>query len=313
MTVRIPLVLLALLTLVCGGLLFVGRHHVFGAATSHPGRSEPAVPTSSRTPLEPPQRPPSPTATSFRVATFNVLGASHTRPDSRHRGWASGSVRARTAVRVLLNNGVDVAGLQEFEPSQFHIFREQTRDGWDAFPGLKYGARALANSIVWRRDTWQFVRAELFGFPYFHGRQRLAPLIVLRNVASARDVVFMNVHNPATTGHRGDNKVWRTRAVHIEGRHAARMMAAGYPVVVTGDFNEVAPAFCALTANYGLAAASGGKRTPRVCAPSPIAGVDWIFGSPEVRFHAYARTQTPLVRRTSDHPIVVATARIAGG
>jgi hypothetical protein len=39
--------------------------------------------------------------------------------------------------------------------------------------------------------------------------------------------------------------------------------------------------------------------------------VDWIFGSPELTFSDYVSDQDAFVRRTTDHPIVVASARMA--
>jgi len=255
--------------------------------------------------------PVSPATTRFRVASFNALGASHTdvaTGTASHR--APGVVRARWTARVLANNGIDLVGLQEVEPPQFLSFRAHTRGTWGVYPGLERGARALANSVAWRKDAWTFVRGELFAFPYFSGRSRTAPVVVLRNRASGRQVAVINVHNPATTPHWGDNRRWRAAALRVEGQQVARWTSAGYPVIVTGDFNEVRPAFCSLT-RTGLRAASGGVSTGS-CVPSRISGVDWIFGSADVQFRNYVRKQTPLIKRTSDHPIVVATAEIGG-
>ena len=63
----------------------------------------------------------------FTVATFNVLGDSHTRGGGEHAGMASGPVRMRGAVRLLSAYAVDVAGLQELQRSQATAFMQPGR------------------------------------------------------------------------------------------------------------------------------------------------------------------------------------------
>ena len=50
-------------------------------------------------------------------------------------------------------------------------------------------------------------------------------------------------------------------------------------------------------------------------APCPVmivrshgAGIDWIFGSSGMQFHRYVVDRSALVRHTTDHPVVLATA-----
>ena len=266
-------------------------------------------------PTEVSPEPPSPapdSPTRFRVASFNVLGASHTTSTQSHYGRSTGKVRARWTVQVLNRHRVDVVGLQELEPVQFRVIKGLSGRAWQMYPGMRHGARSLANSVAWRTDSWQLVRAERFSIPYFGGRTRTAPAVLLRHRETGVLVGFVNVHNPATTPRWGDNRRWRAAALRIEADVATRFRREGFPLVVTGDFNGVLKPFCVLSRVGGLSAANGGESGHR-CVPSKRSGVDWIFGSQQVRFLDYVQDRTALVRRTSDHPIVVATAVVGAG
>ncbi len=60
--------------------------------------------------------------TGFTVASFNMLGASHT-PNSRYAAYTS---RTPRALALLKARGVDVAGLQEFEQRQADLMLPDT-------------------------------------------------------------------------------------------------------------------------------------------------------------------------------------------
>jgi hypothetical protein len=42
-------------------------------------------------------------------------------------------------------------------------------------------------------------------------------------------------------------------------------------------------------------------------------GIDWVFGSPNVTFTRHVRDRGALVQRTTDHPMIIARARIKAG
>lgn len=251
------------------------------------------------------QRP----ATTFRVSTFNVLGASHTNPGGNKRGWAGASTRMSWAVSVLRSSGADVVGFQEFEESQYRTFAGQTAGTWDVYPGLSGDPRAVRNSIAWRTDTWQLVDAATTPIPYFRGQRVPMPYVRLRNIASGQDVYFINVHNPATTGRWGDNERWRDAATSLEIGLISQLHTAGFPVVLTGDFNEREEVFCKVTGSGAMRAANGGS-VGGSCAPPPDMNVDWIFGSSVIEFSNFLATKGGLVQRATDHPFVVADATI---
>lgn len=250
--------------------------------------------------------------TTFRVSSFNVLGASHTNSGGNKSGWASAPTRMGYAVEALNSHDVDVVGLQEYESSQHHMFMARTGGRWGVYPGAAGGRGAVRQSIAWRLDTWELVSGATVPIPYFHGNRVPMPYVLLRNLVSGREVYFINVHNPASTRRWGDNERWRDAATAIELDLANRLQDEGHPVVLTGDFNEREEVFCRLTAGGTLRAANGGS-VGGACAPPSQVGIDWIFGSASMAFSGYVRERSPLVMRATDHPIVVATATIPGG
>jgi endonuclease/exonuclease/phosphatase family metal-dependent hydrolase len=247
--------------------------------------------------------------TTFRVSTFNVLGASHTGAGGNKGGWAPAGARMSYAVSILRNYDVDVVGLQEFEQSQYRSFVAQTGGAWGVYPGLSGDPRAVRNSIAWRTDTWKLVSASTISIPYFRGNRVPIPSVRLENLASGEDVYFVNTHNPATTGRWGDNERWRDVATAIELAHIRQLQDLGVPVVMTGDFNERDEVFCKMTAGGTLRAANGGS-VGGGCAPPPAMDVDWIFGSTEILFSNFLSTKAGLIARATDHPFVVADAVI---
>jgi hypothetical protein len=56
-----------------------------------------------------------------------------------------------------------------------------------------------------------------------------------------------------------------------------------------------------------MSAAQSGKH-----AKDRRVGIDWIFGSPSVRFSGYDTIKNGTVRRASDHPMVTTSVSIPG-
>lgn len=245
--------------------------------------------------------------TTFRVASFNVLGDSHTRPGGNKKGWAPSAVRMGWTVGLLRSADVDVVGLQEFEPIQYNQFRS-LMPGWQVFPGPTLDRGSIRNSLAWDTAVWELVEATSVAIPYFGGNIIRRPVVLLRNIESDREVWFFNTHNPATTPRWGNNARWRAVAISIEVKLANELAADGTPVVFTGDFNDRAGAFCPLTGQTALEAAAGGTGDDGcVLPPRPL--IDWIFGS-GMEFTEYAALTAGVVGRASDHPLVVAEAYI---
>ncbi len=239
-----------------------------------------------------------------RVATFNVLGHSHTKPGGNRPGWPDSRTRMQGTVQALNAAGIDLAGLQEFEPIQSRIFLELTAGTWDVYP--RPGAANTVNTVAWRTDRWELVRAERIQIPYFHGNEQGMPYVLLRDLATGQEVWVASFHNPADA--RGPAQQWRDEAERRQAALAKRLHRTGVPVIFTGDMNDRAGYYCDTVENSPLVAANGGTVSP--CQPPPNMEIDWIMGSPGAAFTGYLSDHSTKTNRVSDHPLVTTTATL---
>jgi endonuclease/exonuclease/phosphatase family metal-dependent hydrolase len=246
----------------------------------------------------------------FTVATFNVLGDSHTRASGKRPAMASGASRVPGVVRLLEKYGVDVAGLQELQRPQHRALLARaggTYAVWSS-PG------DTENAVVWRRERWDLVAARTVSIPYFDGRPRRMPVVRLRDRTTGRESFFASVHNPADTRRHPRQARWRAVAVDREAALVRRLRAStGLPVFLTGDLNDRRTAYCRLTGTAGMLASNGGGTadTRDACSPPRRAGIDWVLGA-GAEFSDHTVDRSPAVRATSDHPFVVTRARVGG-
>lgn len=242
----------------------------------------------------------------FRVATFNVLGDSHTGPGGNKPGYPDASARMNMAIGILRSNAVDVVGFQEFESSQYHMFTARAGE-YATYPGLSEGDKSVRFNIAWRSSMWSLVEAHTLPVPYAGGNRIGMPVVLLENTETGRRAWFANFHNPADTPSLGSNARWRAIGSDLEVNHLTELhRLTGHPVVVTGDFNERDEIFCKFTAGGVFIAAAGGSNSGS-CVPPPRMGVDWVFGSDGVAFDGYAVSGTGLA---SDHDLVHAQATL---
>ena len=238
------------------------------------------------------------------VASFNVLGASHTRGSSR---FATFPGRMNRAAALFESRHLDVVGLQEFQEVQNDYFMPRWGSTWGIYhydpPGNR---RDTENAIVWRQSTMEFVSGETFDIPYFNGNIRHVPAVLLRERATGRTAWFLNVHNPADV--RGKAARYRARAIAIERAKIIALRATGRPVFLTGDFNDRQAAFCPLTA--GKLAISPNSIPSMGCAYPRQSSIDWIFAAGQARFSSFTRDTYPQGARISDHPLVYAQAHL---
>ncbi len=252
---------------------------------------------------------------SFRIASFNVLGASHTGPGGNKPGYAGGTSRMGWAVQLIRGNNVSVVGLQEYEKTQHATFGRITGGGWGVYPGLQVGNKGVRNSIAWNAGVWELVEAHTIPIPYFKGNLVPMPYVLLKHKGTGRLAWFINIHNPAST--RGPAQHWRDIATQKEIalmndlQEPQSTNQLGIPTFLMGDFNEKAEAFCRVTAGANAQAANGGTSSP--CRLPSNHGIDWIFGSiPGVGFSNYVRMDGGLVNRVSDHPMIYADVTLSG-
>ncbi len=245
-------------------------------------------------------RPASATSGEFTVATFNVLGHSHTRPGGNKPGWASSATRMRWAVQLLERHRVDVVGLQEFQKPQKQRLLALAGDRYQVYspPGDPQ------DSIAWRRDRFALVAADTLRIPYFV-RERRMPVVQLRDRATGEDTVFVSVHNPASVRRFPNQAPRRAEAVRRELGLVHELASQGYAVVLMGDFNEKRRTFCAVTGS-GLMHASAGGSTGGACRPPARPRIDWIFATDDIAFTGHQATRDGLVARTTDHFLITA-------
>jgi hypothetical protein len=246
----------------------------------------------------------------FVISSFNVLGSSHTTGKSR---MASGVSRVRTAAQLLNLHGVDVVGFQELQPDQYRSFLGAAGGAFNVYPGLAAGPLGVDNSIAWRTAEWTLVDSRTVPIPYFGGNLRPMPAVLLEHNETGRRIWVANFHNPATNSKRGNNDRHRAAAAAREVALVNQLVdETGYPVFITGDMNDREAYFCRMTGGAPMVAANGGSNDGG-CNPPPYPmPVDWIFGHQMVDFSNYVRDEGPLVRRTSDHPMIRATATLDG-
>jgi hypothetical protein len=242
-----------------------------------------------------------PPVASFTMATFNLLGSSHSKAGGSSAHFAPGTQRMNGALQILAQHKISVVGFQEFQPDQRNAFRARAK-GWEMYPGLSMGRRAGENSVAWRSDTWEMVRPGLIPIPYFHGRIRPMPYVLLRNKQTGVQAYFSTFHNPANV--YGPAQRFRAEATTREIKLFNQLETTAIPQFVTGDMNDRSVYFCRVTGSTPLVAAAGGSNNGG-CAPPKPTQIDWIFGSPGVAFQNYVIDRSPLVRRTTDHPVVV--------
>jgi endonuclease/exonuclease/phosphatase family metal-dependent hydrolase len=241
----------------------------------------------------------------FLIASFNVLGASHT---ARSNKYATGNTRINRAMAMINARHLDVVGTQEFQETQFDYWLSRGNGNtWGAYYWDPSGKkRDTENAIIYRKSTMELVSGSTYDIPYFHGNTRHVSAVLLRERSSGRTVYVMNVHNPANT--QGPAATYRARAIAIEKKKIVELRATGRPVLFTGDFNDRQQAFCPLTA--GKLSISPNSIPSMTCAYPKPSSIDWIFAAGQVRFSSFGRDTYPQSARISDHPIVQARAHL---
>jgi endonuclease/exonuclease/phosphatase family metal-dependent hydrolase len=201
---------------------------------------------------------------------------------------------------------VDVVGLQEFQGPQYRAFRSHAGGTYDVWSPKG----DTENAIAWRRERWSLVSSGAVSIPYFDGHRRRMPVLRLRDRATGREAFFVNVHNPADTRRFPRQGRWRDIAVAREAALVRRLtVSTGLPVFLTGDMNNRRKVFCQLAARAAMAASNGGSGGPS-CNPPQRAGIDWILAAGGADFSDHTVDNSGAVKTISDHPFVVARARL---
>ncbi len=235
----------------------------------------------------------------FKLATFNVLGASHT-------GARSGVRRTRGLARLLGSRGVSIAGLQEFEKVQYRTFLRLTHHRWGVVTVPRGKGIDTRNAIVYNRARFRLLSKSSVLIPYY-GPQVRVPVARMKSRRTGKVFYVMNTHNAADV----HGPAWRKRrvAVRRQVKKLTQLRSRGATVFFTGDMNDRAKVHCAVTRRGRFKSASGGS-IGRRCSPPRRNGIDWIFGTRDVSFTRYVADRTPRARGVSDHALVITRVRM---
>jgi hypothetical protein len=246
--------------------------------------------------------------TPVRVSSFNMLGYGHTVRGGTHPRFTDGITRTGYAVQIIRHNALQVIGFQEMQPPQFRRFKQLTGDQFGVFPGDTMTTASMANSIAWDQTQWQLLDAETVQIPYFDGHLIRMPYVLLQNLQTGRKAWFFNSHNPANA--HGPAQVWRNKAVRRE-IALFNQLQTDYPttpVFSTGDENDRSRYFCPMVEQSTMRASNGGGLVGGQCVLPDVTNVDWIMGSPLVDFTSHTSLFTSLVRKATDHHVIIADA-----
>ena len=244
-----------------------------------------------------------PPVLTFRMATFNALGSSHTRKHGHRKQRAPGTARTARAGAYVMDNNIDLVGFQEMQGDQRRAFMNATGGRYALYPGDQLRNLDGENSIAYRLDTWELVKADSTPITYFDGGIRNMPILLLRNKQTGITAYFTNFHNPADTAEYGRQGRWRAAATDREVALFSRLKNDRYPVFVTGDMNDRGPWFCAVSPAGDLVAAAATAFGQSGCS-IPGYRIDWIAGSEGVQFSNYREDKSGLVAWMTDHPVV---------
>ncbi|CAN5427294.1 hypothetical protein BH09PAT4_BH09PAT4_03280 [soil metagenome] len=268
--------------------------------------------------------------TNVNIATFNILGASHT-PTWRDR--------ADRSLNVITSNNLDVIGLQEFQNTQRDYFYAQLNksSSYGIFPSAKAKDKNhdVVNSIMWNSDKFDLVASYTQpNLGYFCFKQMDAPYVKLRSKDTGQEFYVLNTHDPA--GAKG-NPCRKDAAKHrymdaLEHvKLVQKLQAEGLPIYFTGDFNSRYTdkisgngpyqgkaenlTYCILAVNGPLLDAydvfSGRKATcPNETPPGGGGGIDHVYISPEIKVTNYATAAGGT--NGSDHPTIIFNTTIPG-
>lgn len=244
-----------------------------------------------------------PVTMTFRLASFNVLGSSHTSGSKRR---ASGVARMSAATSYILRRDISLVGFQEMQSDQRARFLSETGGSWGLLPGGTRRSGDGDNSIGWNKKVWDLVKADSTPIPYFYGRDRNIPVLYLKHKASGVTIVISNFHNPADV--RGNQSRWRDVATQRQIVLFRALAKQGLPILVTGDMNERSAWACQVATGADMRAAIGGHGRGGCSVPrNPF--VDWVIGSYDVGFSNYEADNN--VKSITDHPVIIADATVS--
>lgn len=182
---------------------------------------------------------------SFRIATFNVLGANHDNdcPDGTKSGCTAPveeqwPARLRRSTDVMINNKLDIVGLQEFDKLQYDAFITPQYGGnvYDVYPKKSgNGQAASRNSIIWDKSKFKLVSGDIMQIKYFTRHlEDMVPVVKLASLETGQQFYVLNTHDPAGADYAKE----RYDDALLHEAKIKKLSAEGIPIFYTGDFNS---------------------------------------------------------------------------
>jgi len=261
--------------------------------------------------------------TSFTIATWNMLGASHTDPGGDTPGRAAYDDRMVKAVGVMKENRFDIVGLQELESKQRQKLLQLAGDTYDIYPSSDVTTNHLSeNSIIWNKSQFSFVDGGKTTIVYNSTLNHDTPWVKLKDTSTGQTFYVTNTHDPVDE----NNKAFRVQDAKIHLNDVQNKMKGGDPVFLTGDFNssfKVTAAdypdrdkltYCILTSTgnidnaYDVMNNKSGK-----CPTTDINAIDHIYVSNGVSVSSWEHLVNTDTNYASDHDPVVAAISVSSG
>lgn len=184
----------------------------------------------------------------FRIATFNVLGANHD-DDCPGGGPKAGCLdqrpieerwpaRLHRSLDVMTSNKLDIVGLQEFDKPQFEAFMKPEYGGniYDIYPKEPGGGQAASrNSIIWDKSKFDFVSGSTMKIKYFtRSLEDMVPVVKLASSDTGQQFYVLNTHDPAGADYAKE----RYDDALLHEAKIKELSSEGLPIFYTGDFNS---------------------------------------------------------------------------
>jgi alpha-tubulin suppressor-like RCC1 family protein len=245
----------------------------------------------------------------FRLATFNALGDGHSGPYHDADGYAPSRLRTEWLVRTVVNQDLDVVGVQETSAQQVsQILRAAGPGRLAAFPNPAVNSYYPETTLFWNPQKFEVVKTGVVRSMFINNTLP-RPYAELRDRATGREFWVMAIHN-AGWNYPGRAEA-RKQAMITQLDKISDLQATGLPVFYVGDFNEKKPALCRVLRHGGMGSAIGGHLAPDgTCVPPMNMRIDWLFGSSSTQWSGYQYSRQPMVRLTTDHGVAMANVQV---
>lgn len=237
-------------------------------------------------------------ATTFRVASLNILGSNHV---------GNGLNRAAREAALLRDRGVQIVGMQEVQRDQRSVLINNL-PAMQMWPQDALGRDGYRVQIMWRTDRFTMVDNGGSSHTFNGIRSVPIPYVLLRDRTTGAQFWVIVTHN-SPNGRQSE----RNASAEIQIDLVNRLRATGHPVLLMGDLNEKTTVFCKFATRAGMISANGGSGSPSGCRPpGGPQRIDWILGTggDEVDFSGYVQDGTTRAQGMSDHYLVYADAAV---